>query len=248
MLHDPVGPRDDYVLYRHVRIVREATRLDLGPGDEPVAESLRVRLPPPETRTVGSYEGRELFTGHSQKVKGIGIARNGQLAVSAGHDFTARLWSVESGKAVRPPFPHPTGRIIMAVAITPDGSHVITGTRGDPKATNSTPNGAVRIWDTATGKNHLLGTPHRGSVLAVAFSPDGRTALSGGADGVLILWDVKSRKMTRIVGRQPGSIHEHGVAYFPDGRRAATAGEDDLVHIWDLEEGKLSTLTSHPDF
>jgi WD40 repeat protein len=46
------------------------------------------------------------------------------------------------------------------------------------------------------------------------------------------------------VGRQRGSIHEHGIAYFPDGRRAATVGSDEFVHIWDLEQEKeLATWT-----
>ena len=45
-----------------------------------------------------------------------------------------------------------------------------------------------RLWDVATGMPRGAPLPHHGPVTAVAFSPDGTTALTGSDDGTARLW------------------------------------------------------------
>jgi hypothetical protein len=46
----------------------------------------------------------------------------------------------------------------------------------------------AKLWDAETGKEILTLTGHSQEVTIVAFSPDGRSILTGSRDGTLIVW------------------------------------------------------------
>lgn len=76
----------------------------------------------------------------------------------------------------------------------------------------------------------------RSTVLSLAASRDGRTFASGGADGVVKLWDVASGKiLADFIGHQ-GPVAT--VAFAPGGKTLATAGADKWVRIWNIPAGK----------
>jgi WD40 repeat protein len=70
--------------------------------------------------------------------------------------------------------------IVYAVAFSPDGTTVITGSYDR----------TARLWDVSTGRP--IGQPltHQDAVSAVAFSPDGTTVITGSRDGTARFWDV----------------------------------------------------------
>jgi WD40 repeat protein len=71
----------------------------------------------------------------------------------------------------------------------------------------------------------------------VAFSPDGRRALSCGDDATLRLWNIETGKEIRRFEHNPsdGFTSE---AFSPDGRYALSGG-DQGVRLWDVDTGKL---------
>jgi WD40 repeat protein len=71
---------------------------------------------------------------------------------------------------------------------------------------------------------------HTGYVLSVAISPDGRRAISGGADGTVRLWDlVAGTELRKLEGHRD---QVWSVAFSRDGRLALSSGQDGSVRIW----------------
>jgi WD40 repeat protein len=73
------------------------------------------------------------------------------------------------------------------------------------------------------------------SVEAVAFSPNGKTLVTGGDD--VRVWDTATRRQVgeTITGHE-GAVQS--VQFSPDGKTLLTAGEGPSAQLWDIETGK----------
>jgi WD40 repeat protein/uncharacterized caspase-like protein len=86
---------------------------------------------------------------------------------------------------------------------------------------------------------------HTDEVNSVAFSPEGRFALSGG-DNTLKLWDVASGSELRAFTGHTSLVRS--VAFSPDGRFALSGGGDKTIKLWEIASGKeLRSFTGHKD-
>lgn len=83
----------------------------------------------------------------------------------------------------------------------------------------------------------VVGTGNPGGVRSVAYSPDGRFAVSGStASPVLKLWEISTGREIRTFKAQssgPGGIYS--VAFSPDGRSIISGG--DFLEMWDITTG-----------
>ena len=116
----------------------------------------------------------------------LDVTANGRWALS-GATASYNLWDLQNASEQRPVHrwehvrvngPHYHQRV---GAISPDGSRVLLTTQANPPA--------LILIDAASGDpvQEFLG--HAGSAVnAVAISPDGRLAVSGGLDGKVMLW------------------------------------------------------------
>jgi WD40 repeat protein len=72
--------------------------------------------------------------------------------------------------------------------------------------------------------------------MAVAFSPDGRLALSGGRDAKVRVWNLETGRATHVLAGHGKAVW--AVAFTPDGRTGLSGGGDEVVKLWDLATGK----------
>jgi len=73
---------------------------------------------------------------------------------------------------------------------------------------------------------------HFSPVNAVAFSPDGKLALSGSEDHTLKLWEVSSgREIRSLTGH---SSWVRAVAFSPDGKLALSGSRDSTLKLWEV--------------
>ena len=115
--------------------------------------------------------------------------------------------------------PHCGG--IHVLTFSPDGKTLAVTSCSTPGCSNQ----ETRFWDAATGKPRgkpLSDFLSRG--LAPAFSPDGKTLLSGGFGPNAQLWDVATGEPRG--GPMPHKGRVEAVAFSPDGKTIATLADD----------------------
>ena len=110
----------------------------------------------------------------------VRYAPEGDLIATAHLDGTVRVWQADN-MALRKAFKIDGRFIYGAIRFSPDGLWLATGSMG----------GQVALWDPISGQKVWDVGRHQGYVGTVGFGRDSQTMLSGGADGVCYLWDLR---------------------------------------------------------
>ncbi|HTU20487.1 MAG TPA: hypothetical protein VMG10_20655, partial [Gemmataceae bacterium] len=88
---------------------------------------------------------------------------------------------------------------------------------------------------------------HTAEINRVAFSKDGRLALSGGGDGTVRLWDLTTGKEVKQLSGHQDIVTS--VAFSPDRRLALTGAVDKTARVWDVAAGReLVCFRGHNDW
>jgi len=75
---------------------------------------------------------------------------------------------------------------------------------------------------------------HSSYVNSVAFSPDGKTIVSGSR--TLKLWDSRSGECLKTLEGQSNTVYS--VAFSPDGKTIVSGSGDGTLKLWDLSSGE----------
>jgi WD40 repeat protein len=164
----------------------------------------------------------------AEGVYDVAFSRDGQQAAGvskgSGKDSTVvYLWDPATGKEIHRW--EVRGCVVSSMAYSPDGRTLAIAGKGEAATT-------VRLLNTADGKETKQWTdPTHQQILAVTFSPDGKT-LASGDDRWLRLWDVATAGQRAVYTGHQGPITS--IAFAPDGKAVYTGSEDTTALIWGL--------------
>ena len=104
--------------------------------------------------------------------------------------------------------------------------------------------GTVRVWDRHTGEVVRKWTPHSGWVRRIRVSPDGKWALSYGADQLIAETNIETGGPRLSWDRHLASVA--AAAFTPDGSRLVSGSVDRTIRVWDTGTWKTVCSMSIP--
>lgn len=149
---------------------------------------------------------------------------------STNNDNRLVLASVGSGEIIRQ-FQGDAARRVNGVAFNPDGTLAISGYGNQ-----------LVLWDVETGTSIRRLTAHNDLVSEIAFSPDGRYAMSKSRDNNVRIWDITSGDSAEMIRlRVPVDIPDRAAPHIPGfhpARGSIFAGVWVDLFEWSIQTGQ----------
>jgi WD40 repeat protein/nucleoside phosphorylase len=190
-----------------------------------------------------------VLQGHEQDVLSVAFSPNGKELMAGSNDGKLIIWRIANVKR----------RIMLkrlfgyfrCVTFSPDGETIAAGSddgtvilwRRETIAAGSD-DGMVILWRPGP-RMHVL-QKHRGNILSVAFSPNGKLLASSSDDRTVALWNVEDGQYLRTLRGHTG--HVVNVAFGLDGATMASVSSEGIVRLWDTSTGRHQvTFFGHLD-
>lgn len=190
--------------------------------DHTVAVGTGDRVKP----SAGSFELWNLNSGRRREPHFL--EPNGVRAVAACPERRMVAWVTGHRKVcvwevLKPePVQFPQSKNCHAVALSPDGKRLVVAV-----------DYSARVFDIAKQLELFDLKGHKGTVWAVAVSPDGETIATGSWDGTVKLWSAATGRERATFKWPIGRVYS--LAFAPDGLRLAAGGDLGSVVVWDME-------------
>ena len=169
----------------------------------------------------------EVLTNHWGSVFSVAFSPDGgHLAASETRGI--HLWDIQKKEPIailkqKEPVWNPEP--VSLVAFSPVGEIIASAEEEDN-------NNIIHLWDVQQQRELGILEGHTAQILFIAFNPDGRTLVSGGADWTVRLWNVADHKQIDLLDR----VATRG-RFSPDGKILALGYQEIL--FWDVLQRKV---------
>ncbi|MBI5218270.1 MAG: caspase family protein [Bacteroidia bacterium] len=170
------------------------------------------------------------FGSHSDKVTGVAYNSNYKTFITASADMKIIVWGADDGKP-KSIIKGNTGAI-TSVAINPVNENIANAAGNE-----------IKLWDE---KYRLLASlqGHAKTVNSIAYSPDGKSIVSGSNDNTVRIWDASSGQLLNTINADQKDITS--VCFSADGKYVASGGTNGTVKLWSAQSGnKISEFADY---
>ncbi|MDG2013602.1 MAG: protein kinase, partial [Pirellulaceae bacterium] len=159
---------------------------------------------------------------HDTYVTDVCFSSNSAHLATSCEDGTVRVYELDSGNTVST-FTE-SENPIQAIAFDNDSKLI---------AIAPSNRASFWLWDWRNGEpaSEVSNIPH--PIQDVIFSPDGTQVVTGGVNGPIHFWEVKTSELVFSLAGHSGGTYT--IDFMPGGMRLVSGGADRLVKIWDLE-------------
>ncbi len=161
--------------------------------------------------------------GHRGPVNPVALSPDGSRALSGTSGGELFLWKIAPGTTPQRLAGHRGQTFRIAFA-------------GDDRAVTVSDDWTVRVWDLASGADTIVDGLRAVPFVALATSPDGKTAAVGGEDGIIRLVDLEPSPVVRTGPGSDAMVARLGIS--ADGTAAVGGDEDGIARVWAVATGK----------